>query len=146
MTHPTISAGTIFSVSASMPGSIDLAGFSALNYTPIRGARNVGDIVDQAQTITRNPLGKRFSYQHRVGHSSGSVNLQLVRLNDAGQALLRNAMAAKTSYSYCLKRPDESLLYFTAQATRRAHGGFDPSSIADTAVTLEIDSEIIEVD
>lgn len=141
-TTPTVASGTTLSVCAALPATKDQAGFAALTYTQIRGVRSVADIGKTHQTAQRNPIGSPFSYQTRVGYSSGNVPLELIRIADAGQAILRAAVDASASYSYRLTQPDGMTLYFSAEAASRVQG---TSGIADTKMTLEINSEIIEV-
>lgn len=144
MSTPIISAGTTLALSAALPATTSKTGFEALTFTPIRGARSVGDIGVQYRTIERNVVGDRLSIPAREGYSSGVAQIELVRLADLGQDLLRAAVASDAGYSYRLTRRDGSRLYFTAIVTSYGHGGFAPNSIADTKITLGITSDLIE--
>lgn len=141
---PTVSTGTTFAVSKKLPETLDESGFSVLTYTQIRGVRSVGDISEQHQTAQRNPIGS-MSYQQRVGTTSSDVQLELYRIADAGQTMLRDAVKARTSYSYKLMEADGLVLYFTAGASSRTHGGITSGSLVDNKIKLDIDSKIIEV-
>lgn len=142
---PTISNGTTFAVSQALPVTKDQAGFASLTYTPIRGVRSVGDIGKQHQTAPSNTIGDAVPYNRRVGLAAASLPMELIRIADAGQTLLRAAIDASVSYSYRLTELDGSLMYFTAAATSRMHGGFASGGIADTKMSLEIDSVIVEI-
>lgn len=141
---PTVSNGTTFAVCQARPATVDLAGFSALAYTQIRGVRSLGDIGKQYQTATANPIGAPRPYQRRTGLAAATLPLELFRIADPGQAILRAAVDASESYSYRRTSPDGATDYFTAKVSSRMGGGNSPGSIADTKVTLEIDSAVIE--
>lgn len=142
---PTVSNGASLAVSQALPATIDAAGFGALAYTPIRGARTVGDIGKQYQVVADNTIGLPRPVQRRTGLAQQSITVELYRINDVGQAMLRAAIDATGSFSYRLMAPDGLTLYFSAAASSRMHGGFAPGSIADTKVTLEISSVVIEI-
>lgn len=142
---PTLSNGTRLSVSTAPPLSPDRAGYEALSFTQIRGARTVGDIGKTWRTVDRAVMGSSRADTVRDGvHSGGTVQVELYRVPDAGQDILRSAVEAG-SYSYRLVQPDGLTLFFTAEAISRLHGGFTPGSFADTKMVLAIDSDIIEV-
>lgn len=142
-TTPTVSSGTTLAVSQALPATKDQAGFAALTYTQIRGVRSIPDIGEQYQTQASNTIGQVRPVNRKVGLAALSLPLELIRIGDAGQAILRAALAATASYSYKLTQTDGLVMYFTASATNRMHGGFS-DGIADTKITLEIDSQIIE--
>ena len=142
---PTVSAGTAFAVSQELPATYDKAGFAALTYTRIRGVRSVGDLGKAYKTAPNNAIGLEVPQVRRVGLAAQALPLELARIADAGQTILRAAIDASVSYSYQLTQPDGMLLCFTAAVNSRIHGGFAPGSIADTKCTLDIDSFIVEV-
>lgn len=146
MTTPIISNGSTLAVSTVLPASYDASGFAALTFTQIRGVRTVGDIGKQWRTAERNVAGaQRVDTVRAGGYASGSLQLELVRITDAGQDALRAAIDATVSYSYRLTQPDGKTLYFSAAAISRQHGGFTAGSIADTKMTLSLDSDIVEI-
>jgi hypothetical protein len=143
--NPTLASGTTFAVATALPATYDQAGFAALAYTQIRGVRAVGEIGKQWLTIPQNPIGSPRPTQRRVGLAAASVPLELIRIADAGQSILRAAIDVVVSYSYRQTQSDGSLSYFTAAAISRMNGGIASGGIADTKVTLDIDSVVIEV-
>lgn len=143
-TTPTVSSGTTIAVCAALPATMNAAGFAALAFTQIRGVRAIPDIGEQYQTQESNAISQVRPGNRKVGLAAMSLPLELIRIADAGQAMLRTAVDASASYSYRLKQMDGLTMYFTAGATNRTHGGFS-FGIADTKITLEVDSRIIEV-
>lgn len=142
---PITSTGTTFAVCPLLPAAITLAGFQALPFTQIKGVRAAGDIGGQYQTMTRNDIGGAGIYQKRIGRVLGELPLELFRIADPGQIMLRGAFEASTSYSYRITQVDGLIMYFTAVCTSRLHGGFRESSIADTKMILSLDSKTIEI-
>jgi len=144
MSGPTVSSGTRLEVSIDLPATYDAAGFGALTWVQIRGARTVGDIGNQFQTQANNPIGGT-PHNRRAGPAIQSLALELIRIADAGQAILRDAINEDVVYSYRLTQPDGMRLCLTAQASSRMHGGFASGSIADTKMMLEINCKVVEV-
>lgn len=141
---PTVASGTTLSVSQALPATVNQAGFAALAYTQIRGMRSIPDIGEQYQTQPDNTIGRVRPVNRKVGLAALSLPLELIRIADVGQMVLRAALTMSVSYSYRLTQVDGLVMYFTAGATSRMLGGFS-SGIADTKIMLEIDSAIIEV-
>lgn len=139
----TTSAGTTFAVAAFLPAAYTEAGFAALTYTQIRGIKLIGDIVRQYETTKRDVIGEEVPYNQRTGRAAVSADVEVIRITDAGQAVLLAAFSALWSYSFRLTRRDGSVMYFTAKPSDWSSGGFSPSSIADNRCTLQIDSEVI---
>jgi hypothetical protein len=142
---PTISIGTALSVAAKLPATYDRAGFQSLVFTSIRGARTIGDIGKQFQLQPNNAIGAPRPVQQRTGLAQQSLAVELYRIADPGQQMLRAAIDAPGSYSYRLVAPDGLTMYFTAAASGRMHGTFQAGSIGDTKLTLEIDSVVVEI-
>ncbi len=141
---PTVANGTTFATSPASPATIDEAGFVALTYTPIRGIRSVGDIGVQHETALRNVAGATRPVQCPIGAAAFSLRVELFKVDDPGQNMLRAAAVAPDTLSFCLTAPDGAVTYFTGAPSSALGGGFTAGSIADTKVTIEIDSEIVE--
>lgn len=142
---PTISAGTTLSVSQSLPVVKTQSGFEALTFTQIRGVRSIGDFGKQHQTVDHSDIDSDFVYKKRVGYSNGSLELELYKLIDDGQVILKNAIDLDLSYSFKINETDGSIYYFTGMASRRLLGIGDSSAVANNKITIEIDSQIIEI-
>ena len=143
MSDINIAAGTTLSVCAALPETLTQAGYEALTFTQVKGVRSVGDIGKTHQTLENRTIGK-VPYNQRVGIDINTLQLELFRIDDAGQYLLRAAVDDADSYSYRVVAPGLTR-YFTAGCSARLPGTGDSKTICDTRVTLEIDSEVIEI-
>lgn len=140
---PTVSAGTKVEVSISLPVTLDQAGFEALAYTQVKGIRIVGDITKQYAKGEYQSLDMPFPVQRRYGFEAGSILIEMIRINDAGQSIMKSAIDGG-SYSYRITEPDGAKHYFTATAISRASGTGDPKALSDRKMTLAFDCQPIE--
>lgn len=144
--HPIALAGSTLLVSAGLPMVESVAGYSGLNYTLVRGVKLIGDIGTQYATTVHNHIGLERPYQRMSGLAELSVQVELIRFSDPGQDIVRAAVGVKPGYSYCVRRPDGSELYFSAQINALMNGGFEPKSIAQQRCTMAVISKIFEVE
>ena len=145
MNYPTIAAGSTFAICSTLPATYTQAGYAALTFTVVRGVRSVGEVGTQWQTTTRNDIGLSYSYTKRVGKAAATLQLEMLRITDAGQTMLRAAVDAATSYAYRIVSSDGNTQYFTAAAISRTQAPITSASLNSTNMTLAIDSLIIEV-
>lgn len=143
---PTSLAGSTLAVSRSTPADVTAAGFSALSFTQIKGVKVVGELGTQYATTTRNYIGLARPYQAMSGLAELSLQVELIRIADAGQDIIRAAVGVEPGYSYRATRPDGSLIYFTAQVNALMNGGFTSTSIAEQKCSMAVTSKVIEVD
>lgn len=139
------SAGTTISVSASLPGTYNLAGLSGLSYTAIGEVTDLGEFGREYNLVTHNPLGDRRTVKRKGSYNDGAVSMTLARVpNDAGQALLIQGLDSDNSYSFKVVLQDGTIQYFTGQIMSYTTniGGVD--QITGASVTIEIDDDIIE--
>lgn len=142
---PTIANGTGLSICMALPATLDQAAYEVLSFVQIRGARTVGDIGDQYQTGVADLIGALRPVQMRTGLAAQTIAVELFRIADAGQSLLRAAIDAPGSCSFQLRASDGLTMYFTAAVSSRLHGTFQSGSIADTKLSLEVDSPVLEI-
>jgi hypothetical protein len=131
-------------VSSTPPASFTLEAYQALAFTQVRGVRVIGSLVKQYQTATFAPLAGGVPRQRRVARAPQSLQLDLYRLDDAGQALLREAIDQDVPYSFRIFLRGLGDHFFTARASNRTLGLGSATDIAATSITLEIESEILE--
>jgi len=141
---PILSSGTALFISEELPLDYDQATFETLTFTQIRAMRSVGDIFFQHQTVENRTIGQK-PYMQRVGELTSNLQLELYRIDDAGQTLLSEAVDSMDSYSFKVVSPDSYTQYFTAAVTYKANGVGSQSSIAEGRYTLELDGDVIEV-
>lgn len=139
-----INAGAQLKISAALPSSLDLAGFAALAYTPVRGVKQVDELERSYRTAECYPMGARQPYARRIGLNAYAVGVTLYRLADPGQTLLGAALSANTSGSFCLQRRDGSALYFTGAPSSRRRLPRDPKAAEMLTYTIQAESELVE--
>ena len=143
---PTSLAGSTLAVSRATPVDVTAAGFAALSYTQIKGVKVIGELGTQYATATRNYIGLTRPYQAMSSLAELSLQVELIRIADAGQDVLRSVVGLDSACSYRATRPDGSLIYFTAQANTLMNGGFTSTSIAEKKCNMAVLSKVIEVD
>jgi hypothetical protein len=144
MTDPSTLVLTTVHVSAAAPATFTLDGYQALTFTQVRGVRTIGTLTKQYQTVTFTPLAGGLPRQRRVARAPQSLQLDLYRIEDAGQALLRAAIDQDAPYSFRIVIPGCGAHFFTARASNRALGLGSATDTAATSITLEIETEILE--
>lgn len=143
---PIVLNGSLLAVAPALPAAETAEAFAALTYTQIRGVKVIGEIGSQYATTANNAIGLVRPYQRMTGLAEASIHIELYRINDPGQDMLRAAVGLASGYSYRATRPDGSKIYFTAQVNGLTNGGFAAGSIAEQKSSLAILSRIIEVD
>ena len=144
MINPFVNNGTLFYISATLPATYDSAGYAAVTWTAIRGVRSIGDMGVVWETFDSNAIGG-IRHNKRTGKAANTVPLEMIKIDDAGQTLLKVASASLNSYSFKCLAADGTLYYFTAGCSARANNAGTSASIADIKITLELDSELLEV-
>ncbi|MNU87321.1 hypothetical protein D3C71_771020 [compost metagenome] len=144
MTTPHVSTGSTVGVSAVLPAALTRGAFDALAYTSVRGVRVMSSLGKSYQTAPFHPIGAAVPFQRRVAQAAASLPLELYRLADPGQDLLRAALDSETSFSFRVTVPGIGHHYFTARASSRMLGIGGGTDIAVMSVALEIDSPVLE--
>ena len=142
---PTSLAGSTLAVAQSTPTDVTAAGFAALSYTQVKGVKVLGEIGNQYATTVKNCIGMARPHQTMSGLAELSVQVELIRIADAGQDVLRAVVGLDVVYSYRVTRPDGSKIYFTAQVNGLMNGGFTSTSIAEQKCSMAVLSKVIEV-
>ena len=108
-------AGTVFAISAALPATHDIAGFEALSFTA------VGEIVDGGSggktynKVDHSPLGEREVLSVKGSYTQGTRDLLLGRdINDAGQAIVLDALDSDAAYSFQITFQNGDINYVTA--------------------------------
>ena len=144
--QPLANTGTRLWVCKTLPTTYDQAGYEALTFTQIRGVRVAGSVSRRHKTSTNNPTDGLVPSNRRVGAETSALPLDLIRLQgDAGQEILKDAVNDPASYAYKIQQPDGLTLYFTAEAINLTLGLGDSKGLSDIQMTLEIDSQILEI-
>lgn len=127
-----VSAGTTIWVSASVP---------ATTYTQIRGVRSVSDLGVVTETVISRPVyGKPKLVS--VGKQAQTVLLELYRMTDDGQTMLKSLVNSRFEYSFKVMQSNGETNYFTATASQHLNGVGTGSTIFDARINLELTSDI----
>lgn len=134
-------AGTVISISATTPATFDAAGYqaTAMVFTPI------GEITDGGQhgrtynEVTHAPLASRAVQKFKGSYNEGTKTLQLgLDSDDAGQILLKAALASDADYSFKVAYPGGDIDFFQAKVLSYVKGTPGPDSIVTATVTISI--------
>lgn len=141
----SLAVGSIVGISERAPASYDAVGFRQLNYIPIKGLRDAGEIAELHEVIKRSPIGLDYSYQERAGEVLPTVVWEVVRLKgNKGQQLLFDAFR-KPAHSFQITHEDGTELYFTATIRSRHRVILDGSTILAYRFELDLQSRVVEV-
>jgi len=138
MTLGTV-AGTQIGVSASTPATFNVAGYAALTFTTIGNIEDGGEHGREYAEVTFNPIDTRGTRKYKGSFNEGNKTLSIgYDSTDAGMALLKNALASDSDYSFAVTYPNGDIDYFQAKvmALTKATGGVDSMRMA--SVTLSI--------
>jgi len=108
-------AGTVISVSASLPATHTIAGFEALTFTTIGEIVDGGSAGKSYNKSDHSPLGEREVLSLKGSYTQGTRSLSLGRdVLDAGQALLIVGLDSDVPYSFKIKYQNGDINYVTA--------------------------------
>lgn len=133
--------GTKFYISDRLPTTETQSNFELIPYTQIKGVRSIGDLGAQAQIQTNNFIGV-LQQNIIVGESAQTLNLELIKIDDAGQTAIKLADKDKVKRGYKVTQKDGSIFYFTGTVSSRLTGF---TGLADTKITVELNSTILEI-
>lgn len=116
MTVATTALSTL-KISAAAPATFDVAGYEALTFTIIGEITDYGEVGREYTEVSHNPVDNRATQVLKGSYKEGSMNLTMALDNsDAGQGILRAAVASDSAYSFELTIQDGSTYYFQARA------------------------------
>lgn len=144
MINPFCNNGTTFHICPNLPSAYSEIGFASLTYTKIRGIASTGDIGEEYETFVSNAIGG-VKHTKKTGKSALSLNVSMIKIDDAGQDLMKALYNTTASYSFKVVLPDSTVYYFTANCSSRSSNATQSNQINTTSSTLNIDSELLEV-
>jgi hypothetical protein len=144
MINPFVNNGNLFYISSALPATYDNAGYSALTWTQIRGIRSIGDIGVTYETIDYNVIDG-IRHNKKSGTLANSIAVEVIKIDDAGQTMLKTLIGLTSSYSFKCVTVDNTIYYFTAACSYRMANAGESSNIHITRLTLELDSDLLEV-
>ncbi len=141
-------AGTKLHICADAPATYDAAGFGAIGmtWTEVGEIVSFGEFGRKYNFVKHLPLSSRRTVKRKGSYDDGNLNLQLARTpGNAGQLLIKAALASDTSYSYKVTLQDGTIMYFSAQCGSYTTNVGTTDTIVGSVASLEIDNDIIEV-
>lgn len=145
MSLPTVTVGTKFYISATLPMSETASAFQNVPYTQVKGVAVIGEIAKTYRTKTGEFIDSDFYKSTRIGYSYSPVELEMITLaGEAGQALLKTLLT-KEAFSVKIEKPNGDVQFFTANLSLYSVGRSDVSSMCTTKYQLELQSELIEI-
>lgn len=143
-------AGTVLSISATLPTTYDVAGFQAV----AASAQVVAEVTDMGSygktfsLITHSPVGDRKKYKLKGDYDNGKLALKLAKATlantDAGQALLLAASNSDADYTFIFKLQDGSHAYMTGKVMSFTTMMGAVNSILGADVSVEVTSDVVE--
>lgn len=138
-------AGTILAVSIAAPATEDLAGFTALTYTPVAEVTDMGSLGKTFTKVTHNPVADRKTYKYKGSYDNGALALKLAKaISDAGQKILRDASDEDENLSFKITLQDKKTMFFYGQVFSFVTNIGSVDNILGADVSVEINSDIFE--
>lgn len=133
------SAGTTLGITASTPGTFNVAGYDALSFTSIAEITDLGEFGREYNLVTHNPVGSRGTVKKKGSFNEGSMTMQLgLDTDDAGQILAKAASLSDNDYSFKVTTQNGDIYYFRAQVMSFKVGVGSVDSITTASITLEL--------
>lgn len=108
-------AGTQFAISAALPVTHDLDGFTALSFTSVAEVVDGGSAGKTFNKVDHSPLGEREVLSLKGSYTQGVRTLQLGRdISDAGQDLVLDGLESDNAYSFRITYQNGDIDYVTA--------------------------------
>lgn len=134
-------AGTIVSLSASVPASVTASAYAALTYTEVGEITDGGSIGRTYNMVDHLPLSKRGRVKLKASYDDGTMTIQAAFApGDAGQQLVETALDDDSFYSVKVELQDGTVIYSQAQVTSAPVNIGTADSVVGTTFTLAIKS------
>ena len=143
------STGTILSVVAEEPATIDAAGFDALTLVEVGEITDIPEYGPNAQVVEHNPLKTGVTEKYKGFINNGSTSLQMAQdSSDAGQVIFSAGVTGagkNTEHSFSIEYQDGTIDYFTGKIFSYTTNPGSANAMVGSTSTVEINSVIIRV-
>ena len=144
MTDVSVTTGTTFGMSATLPATYDLAGYTAVTMTAIAEVIDVGELAKMWNVVSHQAVGRAYPQKLKDTYDIANITLTLGRVSsDTGQALLQTALASSASYSFELTLPSGDYANVTGKVIKAGIGAVASGNVETTIVELAIDPETL---
>lgn len=131
---------------------VDLATYAALTYTEVKEVQNLGELGDEAATVTFLSVGDSRTRKLKGSRDAGTMTVVCGRDPlDPGQLAMRAAEGTKFEYAFKVTLADaadandtSSTYYFGALVGSRREGLGGADDVTTITFALLINTEIIE--
>lgn len=133
------SAGSTLSMSAGIPATFNVAGYTALTWTAVGEITDLGEFGREFNLITHNPLGSRGTVKLKGSFNEGSISVSLaLDTDDAGQILAKAAALSDNDYSVKIitQNGDDYYMQVKVMSFKVQVGSVD--SVTSATMTMEI--------
>jgi hypothetical protein len=108
-------AGTTIGISSAQPATYNVAGYDALTFSTIGEITDGGSHGRVYAEVTHNPIATRGTQKFKGTFNEGSKTVQMaVSAADAGQIILKTALASDASFSFKVTHQGGDIEYFQA--------------------------------
>ena len=134
-------AGTIISIAVEQPLTFDEAGYenTGMDWVVIGEITDAGEHGREYALVTHMPIASRGVQKFKGSFNEGQKTLQLgLDQDDAGQVVLKAALASDNDYSFRVVYQGGDADYFQAKVMSFKHAGTSVDTIRSATVVLEI--------
>lgn len=133
------SAGTTIHLSAGIPATFNVAGYTALTFTAIGEVTDLGEFGREYNLITHNPIGSRGTVKLKGSFNEGSITMQLgLDTDDAGQILAKTASQSDADYSFKITTQNGDDYFFQAKVMSFKVNVGSVDSVTSATIMLEL--------
>lgn len=143
----TLSVTTTLGISATLPATIDAAGYGAVVFTAIGEVIDISEIGVSYNVVEHQSVTTRYPTKKKGVYNFDDVTVTMAMDDaDAGQILIAAALASDNSYSIEIATPDAVSRFVTGKVTSFKKGAFAGDDTIVASLTLAIDPEtLVEV-
>lgn len=133
------SIGSTIAITATAPATLDASGFGALSYVSVGEVTDIGTFGETIAKVTHVPLSTGVTIKRKGVIDAGDITLKMARApTDAGQVVLKAALASNSTYSFCVTLQSGTKLYFLAlvMSYTTTIGAAGAITAADTSIAI----------
>jgi len=138
------SAGSTIGISAGLPATDDVAGYSALTFTTIGEVTDLGEFGKVFNLVSHNPIASGRTEKFKGSFNEGAITLNIAQdTSDAGQGILATASDSYDDFAFEITAQDGSKDFFKAKVMSNVVNIGSVDSVRSLTAQLEITSAIV---
>jgi hypothetical protein len=136
--------GSTFGTSATLPATIDTAGYAAVVFTLVGDIIDIGEVAKAYNVVAHQPVGERFPTKLKGDYDISNLTVTIGRdISGAGQILLQTALGVDVSYSFEITLPSGNIGNFTGKVIKAGTGPIAADGVETTLLEIAIDPETL---